>query len=196
LIKEIESDIPIDHNSSLMSLIGADRKEKINRLKNDRLKLMQFNSELTIKTEAAKDLSITPQEIIIKRTQLGKPYIEGFESYYFSLSHCDNLILFASNDRPVGADIEKTRSSYQGIAKRFFTANEFDRINTSECPEEEFLTVWTRKEAYVKLTGKGLSTPLDSFDVYDHGDREYITKHYISRSNDKKYIYSVVVNRQ
>ncbi|MCR5829435.1 MAG: 4'-phosphopantetheinyl transferase superfamily protein [Lachnospiraceae bacterium] len=190
-IKEIEWDAPIVKDSPFMDLLGADRKEKVERLANLRLKNMHINSEIIIKEEAAKDLSLSPRDIEIKRTLLGKPFIAGYDNYYFSLSHCDNLILFASDNTPIGVDIEKSRSSYLKIAERFFTINEINKIKDSKNPKEEFLLVWTRKEAYVKLTGKGLSTRLDSFDVHDTSVTRYTTNDYISMTDGKNYVYSI-----
>ena len=51
------------------------------------------------------------------------------------------------------------------IAKRFFSENEYKYILESESQGNAFYEIWTKKEAYVKFLGTGLSTPLSSFDV-------------------------------
>lgn len=56
------------------------------------------------------------------------------------------------------------------IAERFFTVAEYTYINDTQTEEEKsirLLRVWTEKEAYLKLTGDGMSRPLHSFDVFD-----------------------------
>jgi 4'-phosphopantetheinyl transferase len=70
----------------------------------------------------------------------------------------------------IGVDVERVRSDfeYEEIAKRFFSVNERAILRTilTERKLEAFYNCWTRKEAYIKAHGKGLSLPLDSFDVF------------------------------
>ena len=54
---------------------------------------------------------------------------------------------------------------YKSIYENNFTINEIMHINQSLNPFKEFIKIWTFKEAYVKMIGTGLSTPLSSFDV-------------------------------
>ena len=195
-IKEINTDIPFNANSHLLPYVGPERLEKIERINNDRLKNLNLFSELTMIEEASKDLSVPKEKIKVLKTKEGKPYIEGFPDYHISISHCDGIIAFASDSSPIGIDIEGKRRKFELISKRFFTPHEYKKIIDSKMPEDEFLMVWTRKEAYVKLTGTGLKTPLDSFDVYDTSPETctYNTREYISLRTGGKYICSVAYN--
>ena len=196
VIKEINTDIPFSENSHLLPSVSPERQERISRVHNNRIKNVQLFSEITMISEAARDLCVPEGDIRVKKTDLGKPYIEGFENYHISISHCDGMIMFASDSSPVGVDIEKSRKDYERLSKRFFTSEEYEKIVSSEKPEEEFLLVWTRKEAYLKLIGTGLGgTSLDSFNVYDQSIFEYETNSIVSGLNGISYIYSTVTGR-
>lgn len=99
----------------------------------------------------------------------GKPSIPGQE-LRFNLSHSGERALAAFTlGREVGVDIERVRETVhdEKIAERFFSASEAAALQA--LPESErdyaFFRIWTRKEAYVKARGGGLTIPLNSFDV-------------------------------
>jgi len=88
----------------------------------------------------------------------------------FNVSHSGDVILIAiTMGREVGVDVEKIRTDLDAdsIAARFFSANEYKIWATVAGPAryEAFFACWTRKEAYLKARGVGLSLPLDQFDV-------------------------------
>jgi 4'-phosphopantetheinyl transferase len=88
----------------------------------------------------------------------------------FNLSHSGNLVLYAfSRGRVVGIDIEAVRKEIAtlNIAENFFSP---DEVTTLKSVSEDMHTVaffncWTRKEAYIKAVGEGLSHPLHNFSV-------------------------------
>ena len=51
------------------------------------------------------------------------------------------------------------------LAKRFFTESENERLAASDAPDEEFCRIWVVKESYIKATGMGFKTPLESFEA-------------------------------
>lgn len=90
----------------------------------------------------------------------------------FNLSHSHELALYAfAYEREIGVDIEYMRSlagnDYSLLAKRCFSQSEYATL--CALPEslrrQAFFNGWTRKEAYIKACGKGLSIPLSSFEV-------------------------------
>lgn len=101
----------------------------------------------------------------------GKPHVQDAADFAFNLSHSGNLAAAATTQgMPVGIDIERIRPVADGLAARFFAAAEstaLDHIAPAARPAA-FHACWTRKEAYIKATGIGLATPLDSFAVSLH----------------------------
>ncbi|MBZ5521978.1 MAG: 4'-phosphopantetheinyl transferase superfamily protein [Acidobacteriia bacterium] len=118
-------------------------------------------------------LGIAPRDIQFRIEKNGKPELaeNGRHcSLKFNLSHSGELALLAiTRDQIVGVDVELHRPDFAGeaIADRFFSAEEAGKLRT--LPEEQkveaFFNCWTRKEAYVKARGEGLTIPLDSFDL-------------------------------
>jgi len=88
----------------------------------------------------------------------------------FNLSHAGDFTLIAiAQECRVGVDVERIRSGISShvIAQQYFSASEFAELQSFPLKQREtaFFTCWTRKEAYIKALGEGLSIPLDSFDV-------------------------------
>lgn len=88
----------------------------------------------------------------------------------FNVSHSRGIALLAfSRRREIGIDVEQVRrdADLEAIARRFFSGREQSQL--AALPAEEkvdaFFRCWTRKEAYIKATGDGLSLPLSQFDV-------------------------------
>ena len=88
----------------------------------------------------------------------------------FNVSHSGDVALLAfARSRALGVDVERVRegSEHEAIARRFFSEreqSELARLAPAERPAG-FFRCWTRKEAYIKAQGSGLSLPLRQFDV-------------------------------
>jgi 4'-phosphopantetheinyl transferase len=102
----------------------------------------------------------------------GKPFLAdpGAATIGFSVAHTDELTLFAIASTPeIGIDVERIRSDLDihELARVAFSATEIADLRGRPVEEqaEAFFAGWTRKEAYVKATGMGLSSRLDAFSV-------------------------------
>ena len=111
-----------------------------------------------------------PEIFQFEYTSHGKPSLVGDDDLNFNLSHSGKLVLYAiTRRRELGIDIEWMRPDFSGIeiAEHYFSKNEvavFQRLPQDLRPDA-FFTCWTRKEAYIKAIGEGLSCPLHTFDV-------------------------------
>ena len=117
----------------------------------------------------ARYLQCEPGVLNFDINEYGKPSINGHK-LEFNLSHSGDFALIAvSHKRKVGVDVERIHSDmeFESIADRFFSPNELAELMSLPLEQRAiaFFNCWTRKEAYIKAQGLGLSLPLDSFDV-------------------------------
>jgi len=114
-----------------------------------------------------------PEAIRFAYNEWGKPALAaGFAArdLRFNLSHSQDLAMYAFVlERDVGVDLEMIRAEVanERIAENFFSPSEVEMLRALplEHQAEGFFNCWTRKEAYVKARGQGLSIELKSFDV-------------------------------
>jgi 4'-phosphopantetheinyl transferase len=113
-----------------------------------------------------------PQSLSLVAGPQGKPALAngGELGLAFNLSHSGELAAIAMSQRNnVGIDIECVRAVPEAatIAKAYFSPAEVSSLGAASPSEfdRDFLICWTRKEAFVKALGGGLSIPLDRFDV-------------------------------
>jgi 4'-phosphopantetheinyl transferase len=110
------------------------------------------------------------QSIVFRHNDFGKPLILGDDGLQFSLSHSHGVVLCAiAWDCAVGCDLEWQDEDLASpeTADRLFSLRERAALHRLAPGQwrEGFYNCWTRKEAFVKALGRGLSHPLDSFDV-------------------------------
>jgi 4'-phosphopantetheinyl transferase len=126
-----------------------------------------------LRATIANYIETTPSALRFSYNEFGKPRLEGSKKFCdlsFNVSHSGGLALIAiALSRDVGVDIEVINESVrtEEVAKHFFSASEVAAL--ARLPQSlrtaGFFNCWTRKEAYIKARGRGLSIPLDSFDV-------------------------------
>ncbi|MDO5331312.1 MAG: RecX family transcriptional regulator, partial [Bacillota bacterium] len=108
----------------------------------------------------------------LTHTAKGAPEIDGA---FISISDTKSYWVCAvSEDIPVGIDIEELDRSIKPAVAKKLHPDEMDDLSTfapggSEW-REEFLSIWTRKEAYMKMEGLGLRMGLASFSVLENDD--------------------------
>lgn len=118
-------------------------------------------------------IKVPAHRLSFQYTAYAKPYLsEEFCSsrLKFNVSHSHGIILLAFTiGRELGIDVEQMRADFatEEIARNFFSTHEVSTLQS--LPEtlrvEAFYNAWTRKEAFIKAIGEGLSIPLNKFDV-------------------------------
>ena len=98
----------------------------------------------------------------ICRNSRGKPYFSGDAPLPFGISHSNGIAAAALGDAEcadIGFDLEIVRDGIDtdAIAKRYFSEKELGQLAKSDTPSDLFFSIWTAKEAYAKLDGRGLA---------------------------------------
>jgi 4'-phosphopantetheinyl transferase len=119
-------------------------------------------------------LECRPHEVRFAYGNSGKPRLmheNSIADLRFNLTHSHGLALLAvTRGREVGVDVERVRDMERDgelLAERFFSESETASLRSLPARHrlEAFFHCWTRKEAYIKAKGQGLSLPLEQFDV-------------------------------
>src|SRR5215216_1086042 len=166
-------ELPSSQVQRLRGILTDDELDRAKRFSFERDRQRFIAARGILRCILSRYTTIYPSHLRFYYNPYGKPFLAPeFSSYLlnFNLSHSDSMALYAiTRNMEIGVDVERVRSDfdYEEIAKRFFSANEVAILHTipTEKKLEAFYTCWTRKEAYIKAYGKGLSLPLDSFDV-------------------------------
>lgn len=150
----------------LLSHVSAEKRERVLRFRFDIDKKLSLYSEIILRNILCEKLSRENQGLVFLLEEYGKPYLEG-NPVFFNLSHTRSAIAIAVSDMPVGIDVERVDTCPSQVANQFFTFKERAYIfSAPEKQDERFYQIWTKKEAYIKYLGKGISEPLSSFDVF------------------------------
>jgi 4'-phosphopantetheinyl transferase len=118
-------------------------------------------------------LGVEPARLVWSYGPKGKPFLAeppAGDPFHFNLSNSEELALLGvERVREIGVDVEYLRplSDLEALARRFFSPGESETLLAlpPELRVRAFFNCWTRKEAYLKAVGDGLSAPLNRFDV-------------------------------
>ena len=156
-------------------------EEKINQIKEKRqVRILEhcqkkdrcrsLAASLLLKKALEKD-EICYEEVWFAEEAGGKPKLLQ-KDLFFNLSHAQDLAVCVISDQEVGVDVER-KDRLEGrkqnrklqIAKKILTPEEWILWEKAGCQTEELISVWTKKESYVKMTGKGLTVNLTTIDT-------------------------------
>lgn len=105
-----------------------------------------------------------PLDLEMYYGEKGKPFLKDYP-FYFNLSHSGSYVVCACSGQEVGVDIQQyKRTDIVRLAERFFSVKEKKALKACHDRkelEQLFYQLWTRKEAYGKLTGEGIAAVID-----------------------------------
>lgn len=165
-------DQPSALRAGLQDSLSADERERAGRFVFTKDRERFVVARAALRDILSRYLQMAAGDIRFEYSEFGKPGLARLHqsTLQFNLSHSNGVALLALTlNRRLGIDVEFIRpiQDCNQIARRFFSANEsaaLFRLPAAQQPLA-FFTCWTRKEAYLKAIGEGLSHPLEHFDV-------------------------------
>jgi 4'-phosphopantetheinyl transferase len=156
-----------------LPVLSAEELERADRFHFEKNRKQFMVSHESLREILSRYLDLSPEEIAFGLGEQGKPNLDPVpqnSGLRFNLSHSGDMVLIAiTQNREVGVDVEKVRPEIEieRLARRFFSPGEVESLSALEEDQRlpGFFRCWTRKEAYIKARGGGLSIPLDQFEV-------------------------------
>jgi 4'-phosphopantetheinyl transferase len=157
----------------LVAVLSADERERAARFHFRRDAMRWIVARATLREILGACLQLEPAAVAFTYGKKGKPALTGSPApadLEFSVSHSSDLAAYAvTAGAPVGVDVERLRAvdQMETIAERTFSRRECAVLRglPGALRPTGFFNCWTRKEAYIKALGEGLSYPLDRFSV-------------------------------
>ncbi len=164
-IEITENNAPVFDDARLLRFVSEEKRRRLENYHFPIDRKLSLYAELLVRVQAAALLGLHNSDIVFNTNKYGKPYLKDNPDFHFNFSHTRNAIMVAFSDNEIGVDIERIRPCDLKIAKRFFTPDETEYIQESCDIDKAFYEIWTKKEAYIKNIGTGLSTRLHSFNI-------------------------------
>jgi len=175
----------------LERVLAPDEKGRAARFRFDHLRHSFILARGALRILLGRYLNTPPASIQFKYGSKGKPTLAAPPLIEFNVSHSGGLAVFAFTARcEIGVDVEQIRPlpDMRNIADRFFCPEEAAELTSLTANEHEhaFFLCWTRKEAYVKAIGDGLSAPLNDVRVTVQPGQPARFVHIAHDANDAK----------
>lgn len=181
-VKSIDAD-----DEKWYKYLSQKRTEKVLKLKKANKKSQSIGAELLLNYAVNGDIK---KKVQWDTESGGKTYLTQNKDLYVNLSHSGEYAVCAVHNKDVGIDIQHIRECDINLAKRFFSAEEYEYINRFENKNNAFFEIWTKKESFVKAIGTGLTIPLNSFSVLSntirYDGKTYCFKEYSVGEDDYK----------
>jgi len=187
---QINSNLDNDIMDSLKQLVSEERREKVERFKFQQDSLRSLLGDLLSRYAICTRTRYKNCQLKFALNAYNKPVLAEIKNLHFNVSHSGNWVVCAIADEVVGIDVEEIKPIDYGIAKSFFTEEEYCNLisHDEENRLKYFYSIWTLKESYLKADGRGLSLPLNSFSIdIKHDKISVVTSNELSNCYFKKY---------
>lgn len=154
--------------SHLLSLITVEKRKRIEKYHSYIDAQRTLIGDILARYSICKCHNLKNADLNFCANEYGKPFLANMPNIKYNISHAGHYVACViSEGLSVGIDVEEIKPNDMKIAKRFFAKDEADYLlnQPANLHTKIFYQLWTMKESYIKMIGKGLSIPLDSFSV-------------------------------
>ena len=145
------------------------KKEKISKFRFVEDRNRCLIGDLLARYTICRKYNLPLEAMQLSEDSFGKPKVTNYKDIHFNISHSGSWVVCAVDDVPVGIDVELIKPIDIGIAKRFYSREEYIKLMMLNEEErmEYFYKLWTLKESYIKAIGRGLLIDISScsFDI-------------------------------
>ncbi len=135
------------------------RKSKIDKLRFEKDKHLSLAAGYMLSLILKEDFGICEKDCTYGENDHGKPYIVGRDDISFNISHSGNIVALAVLKKcNLGIDVQELKPYNARVAKRLYSEEDMARLEKLEGEDRDiyFTKVWAHREAFAKMTGKGL----------------------------------------
>ena len=145
-----------------MEEVDESRRERIGRARFADTKADILGGGLIIKAALREACGIT--KFKTEKNEFGKLYLLSHPNVFFNISHSGTKVICAVSDVECGVDIEDVNAPHEimELSSRFLSTLESDAVMMSENPNRAFCRLWTLRESYVKMRGRGFDIGLST----------------------------------
>lgn len=148
----------------LLKCVDAVKRERILNCRNQNTVKEMLLGDLTVRYLAAQSLSLKKEDVVYRYNKDKKPYLSGYDSFKFNISHSGGFVAVAAGPHEVGCDIQEYKEDIRGIERIVFSDAEQKIIKTNE----DFFRIWALKESFLKAIGKGFMAQCKEYTVADN----------------------------
>ena len=154
--------------TAAFNALAPEKRSRVDKIRQRKDKMRTVFADRLARELLSEALSCEANELDFVYGEYGKPLLKG-DKYFFNISHCEDVVVAAVSERPIGIDVERIREISPYIAKKYFCLNEqiylfgreprdadFERPLSPDA-RVRFFELWTAKEAYLKCRGTGMT---------------------------------------
>jgi len=149
----------------LMTKVEASKEVRLRRFVRQEDRLRGLFADLLIRDRIKQETGLDNECIDFCTNEYGKPFLRDVDLFHFNLSHSGDWVVCAIDEKPVGIDVEEIQEIDLDISKHYFSRQEHEDLMNRKDRIAHFFSLWSLKESYIKILGKGLSHPLNAFSI-------------------------------